>query len=177
MYPKYAQSKTWAQEAARHARNPRLIRAQLTDLMLEATRNARAGKDGAGLLLHWIKTGQADSRAEQCSRSMKPSSSRVILAKPDVAIRRSLHHDPLAIRVWEPLLSEVLPQVIPEESIQTWLAPLTAEAWDGEVLQLRADSASAYLWISQQLEEVLRSTGVAMKILPPEKDPQLEGGD
>lgn len=177
LFPTYVQSMAWAQETARHAKNPRLIREQLPYLRLEATRNARAGKDGAGLLLHWIQTGQADSRAERCSRSPRPGSPGVTHAKPDVPIRRSLNHDPLAFQVWEPILSEVLPQVIPEESIQTWLAPLTAEAWDGEVLQLRTDSESAYLWITQQLEEELRSTGIAMRILPPETSPQAQGGD
>jgi hypothetical protein len=101
----------------------------------------------------------------------------VTQAKPDPPIRRSLHHDPAAIRVWEPLLSDVLPQVIPEESIQIWLAPLTAEAWDGQVLQLRADSEAAYQWITQQLEEELKSTGIAVRILPPAASPQAQGED
>lgn len=138
---------------------------------------ARAGKDGAGLLLHWIRTGQADPRAERCSRSVTPSNREMIHAKPDVPIPHFLQHDPEAFRVWEPLLSEVLPQLLPDESIQTWLAPLTAEAWDGRVLQLRSDSESAYLWITQQLEEELGSTGIAIRILPPEKSPQAQGGD
>ena len=53
--PTYVQSKACAQETAQHAMNPRLIRAQLPGLWLEASRMARAGKDGAGLLLHWIQ--------------------------------------------------------------------------------------------------------------------------
>jgi hypothetical protein len=177
LYPRYVQSAAWAQRVVLGARDPHQIRAMLPALWSDASRNARAGKDGAGLLLHWIGSGQADARAEKLSRSAVSSRPEQTQAKPDLPIRRSLHHDPAAIRVWEPLLSDVLPHVIPEESIQTWLAPLRAEAWDGQVLHLRADSDIACQWITQQLEEELKSTGIAMRILPPAASPQAQRGD
>lgn len=120
---------------------------------------------------------QADARSEELSRSLhfakpvKPQTHRVPIPcqSPD--------HDPAALQIWRPILTEVLPGLIPDESIRTWLAPLKAEAWDGEVLHLRTDSESAYLWITQQLEEELKSTGIAMRILPPAASPQAQGGD
>ena len=177
LYPRYVQSAAWAQRVVLGARDPHQIRAMLPALWSDASRNARAGKDGAGLLLHWIESGQADARAEKLSRSAVSSRPGLTQAKPDLPIRRSLHHDPAAIRVWEPLLVDVFPQVIPGESVQTWLAPLTAEAWDGEVLQLRTDSESAYLWITQQLKEEMDSIGIAIRVLPPITSHQILLGD
>jgi hypothetical protein len=145
----------------------------LPALWSEARRNARAGKDGAGLLLYWIETGQADARSERLSRLAKPIEPEALWTRPSASTRHTPIHDPSAFRVWGPLLSEVIPGVIPEESIRTWLDPLSAEAWDGEVLQLRADSEAAYRWITQQLAEELESIGIAIKIMPPKTNPQL----
>lgn len=172
---KFVNSAAWAHKAVQRARNPGRIRIVLPELWLEASRNARPGKDGAGLLLHWVETGQADARAERLTNSARSIDPTSPPAQSTPSPRPN--HDPAALQVWEPILAEILPCLVPPESIRAWLVPLTAEGWDGVVLQLRADSESAYLWITQQLEEELNSTGVAIKILPPKGShlPQGEG--
>lgn len=120
---------------------------------------------------------QAYARSENLSRSRNVAESAKSQSQLVAGPCQSPNHDPAALLIWKPILTEVIPGVIQEESIRTWLAPLTAEAWDGEVLQLRTDSESAYLWITQQLEEELKSTGIAMRILPPAASPQAQGGD
>jgi hypothetical protein len=120
---------------------------------------------------------QTDAPSEKLSRSPNYAEPAKPQAQLVACHCQSLDHDPAALQIWGPILSEVIPGLIPEESIQTWLAPLAAEAWDGEVLQLRTDSESAYLWVTQQLEEDLKSTGIAIKILPPSASPQPQEGD
>jgi hypothetical protein len=175
--PTYVQSVEWAQKVVLGAKSPQKIQEMLPALSSEARSNARDGKDGAGLLLHWIATGQADARVERLSRLQNfavpamPQARRLALPCP------SPDHDPAALAIWRPVLAEVIPGLIPAESIQTWLAPLTAEAWDGEILELRADSEAAYFWITQQLEEEWKSIGTAIKILPPKASHHLHLAD
>lgn len=120
---------------------------------------------------------QTDARSEELSRTVNFAEPAKPLARHVASPGQSPNHDPAALLIWWPILTEMIPGLIPDESIRTWLAPLTAEAWDGQVLHLRADSDIACQWITQQLEEELKSTGIAMRFLPPAVSPQAQGGD
>lgn len=110
---------------------------------------------------------QSDARSEMLSASKGFAEPEKPRAEEFPRSCKTLDHDPSALQIWGPILTEIIPRLIPPESIQTWLAPLTAEAWDGQLLKLRSDSETSFLWITQQLEEDLKSIGISIQILPP----------